>query len=104
MDEGILATSYFGLHEWNFKNENTKQLWSRMSQMDRQIFCFDIKNFEWKNYLTDFSIGLRLYVVNDPLETVAKGKAKSFNYKIAHYTLAGFLLFIVLTMLYRLFL
>ncbi|XP_029158788.1 fatty acyl-CoA reductase wat-like [Nylanderia fulva] len=81
------AISYFSSQQWRFCNEAVIRLWERTNPADRQMFDFNIDNLEWESYLKHMIPGMRVYLVNDPMETLEQGRAKYRKLKIAHYTL-----------------
>lgn len=47
-----------------------------MNPADREIFNFNIDNLDWESYLKHMIPGMRVYLVNDPMETLEEGRAK----------------------------
>lgn len=92
--------SYFAMREWNFKNDNTQALWKRMSQIDRELFDFDISTLDWDAYCFTFIRGGRVYLLKDPLETIPEGIAKRRKFRVAHYTVI-FLFWLLVFVLLR---
>lgn len=78
---------YFTLQQWQFTNENVLQLLKRMSPVDRSVFDFDVRNLNWEDYCYNNIRGLRVYLLNDPLETVPRARARYARLRVAHYTL-----------------
>lgn len=79
--------SYFSSQQWQFCNDAVIKLWERMNLADREIFNFNMDNLDWESYLKHLIPGMRIYIANDPMETVEQGRAKYRKLKIAHYTL-----------------
>ncbi|CAH0385679.1 unnamed protein product [Bemisia tabaci] len=52
---------------WNFNDNNLVSLWSAMSDLDRDLFHFDICNIEWMRYLRNVSKGINNYILKDTL-------------------------------------
>lgn len=68
---------YFCTHDWEFKNTNVVQLWEKLDENDRKAFPFSIKTVLWIQFFKIYLIGLREYLMKDPLETVPAAKAKA---------------------------
>lgn len=66
--------SYFSLKSWTFHDKNTRALVSRLSKLDQSLFCFDIAKLNWDDYFQKHVLGVRHFILNDPLETVPEGK------------------------------
>lgn len=61
---------YFSTRQWNFRNDNVVKLWQKMNAVDREIFHFDMKNFDWDQYFYLHMRGIRVYLLHDPLDTM----------------------------------
>lgn len=57
-----------------------------MTPADHAIFPCDVKGMIWNDFLWKYCIGLRVYLGNDPLDTIPEGRKKQFKLIIAHYT------------------
>ncbi|XP_076277731.1 fatty acyl-CoA reductase wat [Lasioglossum baleicum] len=79
---------YFSTLEWDFRNENVRKMWWKLNAVDRKLFNFNVENINWELYLYYNIRGIRVYLLNDPLEqqSLAKGRAKYAKLRIAHYT------------------
>lgn len=62
--------SYFTTKTWIFKSSNVQRVCKKMSKRDNEIFFSDLNQLNWDEYSKFFVTGLRVYLVNDPLETV----------------------------------
>ncbi|XP_060533430.1 fatty acyl-CoA reductase wat-like [Cylas formicarius] len=78
--------SYFTMNEWQFKNDNVQSLWSRMKKQDKELFEFNLENFNWDMYFYTYTRGARLYLLKDPLDTIPQGRVKYYKVMAAHYT------------------
>lgn len=47
-----------------------------MNLADREIFNFNVENLEWESYLKHMIPGMRIYLMNDPMNTLEKGRIK----------------------------
>lgn len=68
--------SYFSTRQWQFCNDAVIKLWGRINPADREMFDFNLDNLDWESYLNHMVAGMRVYVLNDPMETVEKGRVK----------------------------
>lgn len=93
----VKMISYFALNEWKGKCNRTKSLWKRIYPNDKKLFPFSLDNFDWNDYIRKFMIGLRIYLLDDPLTTlpaarIRRSKCDSFNifnYLIYHLNPVG---------------
>ncbi|XP_017770686.1 PREDICTED: uncharacterized protein LOC108558317 [Nicrophorus vespilloides] len=99
----INVLSYFTNREWNFENENTKQLWLELNKTDKKTFEFSMAKLDWNAYYKTYMMGGRIYLLKDPMETVPAGKRKLMIMQSAHYCLVAliwFLLYKLIVLLY----
>eukprot|EP00253_Pinus_taeda_P004114 PITA_04114 len=54
----------YGFYKGRFDNSNLEKLFQELSEEEQEIFGFDVKNIEWKNYIGNIHImGLRRHVM-----------------------------------------
>ncbi|XP_011873678.1 PREDICTED: fatty acyl-CoA reductase 1-like [Vollenhovia emeryi] len=56
--------------QWYFRNDAVVELWGRMNAVDREIFKFDMSNFDWSEYVKRMTYNMRDFVNNDSLDGV----------------------------------
>lgn len=61
------------MHEWKFGTSNTEALFEQLSQIDRGIFNFNIKEINWPKHLEDYWFGIRKYVLKDKMTGAQHG-------------------------------
>lgn len=76
IDKFNSVISYFLSQQWRFCNDAVINLWERMNPADREIFNFNIDDLDWESYLKHMIPGMRVYLMNDPLDTIEKGREK----------------------------
>ncbi|XP_014601322.1 PREDICTED: putative fatty acyl-CoA reductase CG5065 [Polistes canadensis] len=64
------ALSYFSLIEWKFTNERWIEVLRKLEYEDRELFYCDVKDVVWDTYFKTFLLGIRLYALKDPIETL----------------------------------
>ncbi|KRT85456.1 epimerase [Oryctes borbonicus] len=70
--------SYFSTKNFKFRSTRMRQLISKMSDGDRAVFMCDLKKLNWEEYFKYHFIGVRLYILKDPLSTLPEAIRK-FN-------------------------
>ena len=68
--------SYFSTKQWKFIDSNTRGLCEKLSSKDAELFDFDLAKLDWKEYFYHHIRGLRVYLLNDKLDTIEEGLAK----------------------------
>lgn len=73
-----------------------------MSDVDKKLFPADSRNFDWIKFRYPYFVGMRVYVIGDPmeLELFKKSKVKLHKLKYIHYTLKYTLITISIWLLY----
>lgn len=72
--EDVIA--YFATMEWKFYNKNTQDLWNHLSEADKKMFPFSMKELKWDEFHQTQTVGVRVYVLNDPLSTLPQAQKK----------------------------
>ncbi|RZF39187.1 hypothetical protein LSTR_LSTR014673 [Laodelphax striatellus] len=93
------AGEFFSLNEWTFCCDNQKSLSYDMDEYDRKEFETNVKKVQWDDYVKNYMIGIRKYVLKDSNSTLPSAKQKLkrlyWLHKIAQF-LAIFLVIKVL--------
>lgn len=71
-----------------------------MTETDKKLFPSDSRDFEWHNFLYAYFTGMRVYVLEDPLETFPQSQIKLRKLKYIHYTLKYSFIIILALLLY----
>ncbi|XP_046832206.1 fatty acyl-CoA reductase wat-like isoform X3 [Vespa crabro] len=93
---------FFVTHQWEYTNDNVLKLWNKLSVVDKNKFFFNISDLDWDSYLLTYCKGIRVFLLNDPLETVNDAKILYKRLRIIHYTTGIVLLILLLWGLYLL--
>ncbi|KAI4499707.1 hypothetical protein M0802_005277 [Mischocyttarus mexicanus] len=86
------ALSYFSLNEWKFTNERWIEVMKKLTVEDRKLFYCDMKDVVWDIYFRTYFLGIRLYVLKDPIETLPEARR---NWQRLFWIHQGFKLFMV---------
>ncbi|XP_046837277.1 fatty acyl-CoA reductase wat-like isoform X1 [Vespa crabro] len=97
----------FSTTEWHFTNERWEELLKKLTMEDRQLFFCDIKELIWDTFFKNYMLGIRLYVLKDPIETLPQARIKWRRLYWIHQTLkliiASVFLMVIWTIILRLF-
>lgn len=72
----MTVIEYFSMREWDYQLDTINGLWTKLSQRDKEMFCFDMFEVDWDLYLQQYVYGLRVYLVKDPIETLPKAMVR----------------------------
>ncbi|EFA05024.1 fatty acyl-CoA reductase wat [Tribolium castaneum] len=62
--------SYFSTRTWIFQSSNVQKMIERMSEADQKIFFCDLKKLDWNKFFATYLRGIRIYLLQDPIETL----------------------------------
>jgi fatty acyl-CoA reductase len=71
--------SYFCTRQWKFSNQNVQKMWNKLSEEDRKIFDFNIRNLNWDKYLGEGLMGVRTFVLKDNPKTLPEAIKKRYR-------------------------
>ncbi|XP_054264570.1 fatty acyl-CoA reductase wat-like isoform X1 [Macrosteles quadrilineatus] len=63
-------TDYFSLQEWVFKNDNVMEMLSKLSEEDKKIFYFDVRDIDFKECLLVSKMGCKYYYLKEKIEDI----------------------------------
>lgn len=72
----------FTTRQWKFDNSNTRELWSLLSQDDRNTFWYSLEEFDWASYIKVYFYGIRKHVLHEELSNVDTATVKNQKYNI----------------------
>lgn len=71
---------FFVTREWRFVSERPYKIHARMSEVDRNLFCFDVRLIDWKAWIPDYVAGMRRYTLHDKPETLPLARKRLRQY------------------------
>ncbi|CAH0549612.1 unnamed protein product [Brassicogethes aeneus] len=95
--------SYFCTRNWTFHSQNIRNMLNDMTEKDRDIFFCDLKLLDWREYFTVYLKGIRIYLIQDPMETLPEALKKWKRLYYLHQIIKVLLGFLCLRLLWSLF-
>ena len=74
---------FFATRQWQFKSTNIRDLQEQLSEVDQKTFCFDAKQIHWPQYLEDYYLGIRRYILKEENSTIPAARK---NLKRLYFT------------------
>lgn len=74
--KNVDVLSFFILTHFIIDVANTDRLWKSLSDIDQQIFPFDIEFFDWDSYFDRTLLGMRVYLAKDDNSEEALERAR----------------------------
>ena len=69
-DRAISCLNFYMLRQWRFISENSIRLFEQLPPADRATFYFDVREIDWKKYVTDYVLGTRKFILKDDLSSL----------------------------------
>lgn len=70
MQKSQKALEPFTTNSWDWTHGNMDKLWEELSQEDREIFPFDLRELDWSNFLETYVQGIRKYLFKEDPSTI----------------------------------
>ncbi|KAK0076153.1 hypothetical protein PV325_005810 [Microctonus aethiopoides] len=68
---------FFTVNEWRFHGENMQQLAKSVKAAnDANNFNVDIATLDWDNYVQQYMLGIRKYILNDSPDTLTNARSR----------------------------
>ncbi|XP_037035189.1 fatty acyl-CoA reductase wat-like isoform X2 [Bradysia coprophila] len=72
----VERTAYFSNHFWQFDHQNMKRIIDNMADADQRYFNCDVFKFKTLEYARTYQLGLRTYIVKEPIDAAQIDVAK----------------------------
>ncbi|XP_034942280.1 fatty acyl-CoA reductase wat-like isoform X2 [Chelonus insularis] len=93
----------FSLKNWTFDNKNIQALWKQLEQEDKKNFKFSLSHFDWKHYLRNHILGVRLYLFKEDLSTLEVARKRLNRLHLIHIGVQIFTYLLVLYLIWKMF-
>jgi len=97
------TTSFFALRQWKFVNANFIPLLDQLSVADRKTFNFDVREINWHNYVEDYCMGIRLYILKEQEETIPAARTRLMKLYVVKKIIQGLIILPLALIAYKLF-
>ncbi|MGH0176797.1 UNVERIFIED_CONTAM: hypothetical protein FKN15_075205 [Acipenser sinensis] len=67
LHKALMLLEYFTSHSWVWSTDNTTMLMSQLSPEDKKVFNFDVRQLHWAEYMENYCMGTKKYVLNEEL-------------------------------------
>jgi fatty acyl-CoA reductase len=61
---------YFTTRGWEFEAKNILDLWDSLDGEDQKVFNFDIRQVNWDDYLFDYIMGVKVYLLKENIDNL----------------------------------
>uniref|UniRef100_A0A8C4RTW6 Fatty acyl-CoA reductase n=2 Tax=Erpetoichthys calabaricus TaxID=27687 RepID=A0A8C4RTW6_ERPCA len=67
LHKAMMLLEYFTSHSWVWSTDNTNMLMNQLSAEDKKVFNFDVRQLHWAEYMENYCMGTKKYVLNEEL-------------------------------------
>uniref|UniRef100_A0A8C8HZY8 Fatty acyl-CoA reductase n=1 Tax=Oncorhynchus tshawytscha TaxID=74940 RepID=A0A8C8HZY8_ONCTS len=92
LHKAIGLLEYFSSQDWEWNSENMNMLMSHLSPEDRKTFNFDVRQLNWPEYIENYCIGTKKYVLNEDMSDIPAAKQHLRKLRNIRYTFNTLLL------------
>ncbi|XP_062549903.1 fatty acyl-CoA reductase wat-like [Armigeres subalbatus] len=93
---------FFTNNEWNFRNDQLHKVISHMTEDDRKYFFCEIRKIDWKDFLAQNIMGLRMYIMKEKMDNLEQAMKQYKRRCMAHVTILVGWYFLVGFVVYKL--
>ncbi|XP_049638844.1 fatty acyl-CoA reductase 2-like [Suncus etruscus] len=65
---------YFTAQSWEWSMNNTEMLMAELGPKDQQMFNFDVQHLNWKEYVENYVLGVKKYLLKEDISEIPKVK------------------------------
>lgn len=78
LNELLTAIEYFNTHEWIFQRCNITEMATKVKTLkDGDIVKLDLRDIDWKMYLTNYQLGIKKFILKERSESVKSAQRSS---------------------------
>lgn len=75
ISSSVCVLDFFTSNQWEFSNDNVFSLMKKMTQKDRDTFDFDVRKIDWNEYLEDYVVGTKTFMLKEDMSKIALARA-----------------------------
>lgn len=75
LSQGLKVLEYYTTRTWNFRNDNFKAIYADLNEVDKKKFNFNMAEVELKEYLLNYILGVRKFILKETPEDLPKARA-----------------------------
>ncbi|GLD48333.1 fatty acyl-CoA reductase 1-like protein, partial [Lates japonicus] len=86
LHKAISLLEYFSSQDWEWNSENMSMLMSHLTPEDRKQFNFDVRQLNWPEYIENYCIGTKKYVLNEDMSDIPAARQHLRKLRNIRYT------------------
>ncbi|XP_020501160.1 fatty acyl-CoA reductase 1 isoform X1 [Labrus bergylta] len=86
LHKAMMVLEYFTSHSWVWNNDNLSMLMAQLSLEDKKVFNFDVRQLHWAEYMENYCMGTKKYVLNEELSGLPAARKHLNKLRNIRYT------------------
>ncbi|KAG5311334.1 FACR1 reductase, partial [Acromyrmex insinuator] len=103
VDKFCKAIEPFCNTEWTYSIDNVQSMWDHLKKEDKQLFNFNMMEFNWTEYLINHYQGMRLYRLNENDSMLKVSRMKYTRFYWIHQIIKTIFFFIIFWIIWFMF-
>ncbi|XP_074533421.1 fatty acyl-CoA reductase 1 isoform X2 [Halichoeres trimaculatus] len=95
LHKAMMVLEYFTSHSWVWNNDNISMLMAQLSPQDRKVFNFDVRQLHWAEYMENYCMGTKKYVLNEELSGLPAARKHLNKLRNIRYTFNTILMVLI---------
>ncbi|CAL8339470.1 unnamed protein product [Arctogadus glacialis] len=95
LHKAIGLLEYFSNQDWEWKSDNMSMLLNQLTVEDRKTFNFDVRQLNWPEYIENYCIGTKKYVLNEEMSDIPVAQKHLRKLRNIRYTFNTLLLIFI---------
>lgn len=75
ISNGLKVLQYYTTRKWIFKNQNFKQLYADLNEVDKKKFNFNLLDVDMREFILIYILGIRRFILKEKPEDLPKARA-----------------------------
>uniref|UniRef100_A0A8C6LHA7 Fatty acyl-CoA reductase n=1 Tax=Nothobranchius furzeri TaxID=105023 RepID=A0A8C6LHA7_NOTFU len=86
LHKAISLLEYFSSQDWEWNSDNMNMLMGQLTPKDRKMFNFDVRQLNWPEYIENYCIGTKKYVLNEDMSDIPAARQHLRKLRNIRYT------------------
>ncbi|KAI4894800.1 hypothetical protein NFI96_017097 [Prochilodus magdalenae] len=86
LHKAMMVLEYFTSHSWVWNTDNVTMLLNQLGAEDRKVFNFDVRQLHWAEYMENYCMGTKKYVLNEELSGLPAARKHLNKLRNIRYT------------------
>ncbi|XP_003221419.2 fatty acyl-CoA reductase 1 isoform X2 [Anolis carolinensis] len=95
LHKSMAAFEYFASCTWEWSSDNMNVLLNQLNPKDKKLFCFDVRQLHWSEYMENYCLGTKKYLLKEDMAGIPAAKQHLRKLRNIQYAIKTTLLVII---------